>query len=255
MRVEGWLLDVSFSEGYAVLWIRAPGLGRVKLRERYMPYFYAEPRGKADELINLLGAQEHVVCATPETNESSGRGWDRATPQVGAVHEADFLHCLNYLSERRLKLMGRVLADADEEGTLRAIYPVESGPRAGLPPLSLLNFEAAKSRDHMVIKVLDRLLRPEYSFMGPVREVVHDFLDYFADVDPDVVCCESRDLEEVLRLGRLYTNRRFGCIRGGRPVLWSGRIHVEPSTYRRLGLEGLVERARLSRALQVSASA
>ena len=45
MRIEGWLLDISFAGDRAVLWIRDPERGRVELYDRYNPEFYAEPRG------------------------------------------------------------------------------------------------------------------------------------------------------------------------------------------------------------------
>ena len=277
MRAEGWLLDVRIAGAHAVLWVRDPDRGRVKLLDRYAPDFYAEPRGvDAEKLRRLFEEHEHVAGVTAERRVSSIRSPRETTvlrvrvdrvenyrrvlsqveslPWIGDVFDADLPHASKYICDRGLTPMGKLAAETDSDGLIRILSPVETGLEVEPPPLHVLRFRMETDGNQLVFTALDALMRPEYAFNGPARRVLRDFLDYFADVDPDIVCCSDGDLAALLRLGKLYRMRRFGTFQGGRPTLWGGRIHVRPSTYGRLGLAGLVERAQFTRApLRMSA--
>jgi len=270
MRVEGWLLDVCLAGDHVVLWVRDPDRGRVKLLDRYAPDFYAEPRGiEAEQLQHLLEEHEQIDRVTVERRVSSIRSLREATvlrvhvdrvesyrgvlsqveslPWVGDVFDADLPHALKYICDRGLVPMGKLAAEADGDGLVGFLSPVETGLEVEPPPLHVLCFRMDMDGGRIVVTTLDGLMRPEYVFSGPARQVLRDFLDYFADLDPDIVCCSDGDLAAVLRLGKLYRMRRFGIVHGGRPTLWGGRVHVRPSIYGRLGLAGLVERVQFTR--------
>ncbi len=270
MRVEGWLLDVHVAGGEAHLWIRDPERGRVEVLDGYAPDFYLEPRGVgAGRLRDMIEEHDHIVGVTVERRVSSIGEMkevdvvrvrvDRvetyrrvlaemeALRHVGEIYDSDLEHELKYLSDRHLTPLGRVIVEADEHGRVRAITPIETGLEIEPPPLHVLRFGMSLGDDDGAITTFDPALKAEYVFSGPTKRVLRDFLDHFADLDPDIVACRERDLASMLRLGRRYGLRRFGAVREGRPELYGGRAHVSLSTYGRLGLSGLVERIQYTR--------
>jgi len=270
MRFEGWLLDVRFAGDKAVLWVKDTDKGRVKLLDRYSPDFYVEPRGvEAERLLNLLEGYEILTGVTVERRISSIRDMrevkvlrvqvDRienyrrvlsqlgALPCIGETFDTDLPHALKYLCDRRLIPMGRVSIEADENRRIRSIASIPAGLEAEPPPFQVLCFGTNLGDDEGAVKTFDSSLEVEYVFSGPTRRILRDFLDYFADLDPDIVASSDGDLAEVLRLGKRYRLRRFGSAHGGKLDLWGGRAHVRLSTYSRLGLTGLVERVQYTR--------
>lgn len=271
MRAEGWLLDLRFEGDLAVLWVRDPEAGRVKLLDRYDPDFYAEPRGiDAERLQYLLEGHENISGVTVERRISSIRGLREATvlrvrvdrvenyrrvlaqvdalPLVGETFDSDLPHGLKYLCDRGLVPMGKVVVDSDADGRIRHLTPVEVGLEAEPPPFRVLCYRMDIDGDVAILTTHDELMQPEYEFRGSARRVLRNFLDYFADVDPDIVACSTRDLVALLGLGKLYRLRHFGEVSGGRPTLLGGRVHMELSTFSRFGLAGLVERVQFTRA-------
>jgi DNA polymerase elongation subunit (family B) len=270
MRIDGWLLDVSFEDSQAVLWVRDPELGRIKLNEPYYPELYAEPKGVAAEELKA-SIEEHpgirsvaVVkrVSTIRRNAESTvlrigtRGVDtfrdvarlvERLPLVARIYDADLSHELKYLSERGLTPFGAITVESDGEGGIRSIHATELGLDAHPPPIHVLSFEADTSRDHGSVTVLDRFMKPTYAFEGETEGVVRDFLDYFADEDPDVVCAGNASLGLIIRLGHVYESSRFGRLAGSEVELFGGRIHVEPYAWERLGFAGLVERSMFTR--------
>ena len=269
MRVEGLLLDVGFEGRDAVVWIRDPDKGRVKLRETYHPELYAEPKDVTpEELKTLLEEHPDVKDITIErkisTIERSGektvlkiRAKDADSfrsvyrlveymPLVARVYDSDLTHELKYLSERGLAPLSGVVAEADAEGRLTSIRAL--GLDMGIPPpsLRLLVFNAELGGDGGKVTTLDHAFQHEYTFEGTTRAILHDFLDYFADLDPDIVVAPSSQLASVLRAAARLGIRRFGS-GNGEPVLWAGRNHLVPPIFRRLGLAGLVERVLFTR--------
>jgi DNA polymerase elongation subunit (family B) len=97
------------------------------------------------------------------------------------------------------------------------------------------------------IHLFDDRLREEYLFTGSLRRVLCDFLDHWADMDPDVVVCRGKDLYDSLNLAREMDLRRFGAVGRDGPELYGGRVHVSFSTYGRLSLSGIVERVQYTR--------
>jgi DNA polymerase elongation subunit (family B) len=240
----------------------------VKLHDRYRPEFYVEPRGiEARELKGLLEEHEHLVGVSVERRVSSiedMRGIDvlrlrvdglehfrevkaemEAQRLVGGIYDADMEHELKYLADRDLAPLGRLVAEADDARNLKAVSQVSEGLTPEPPPLRVLRF--GMKRDDGIIMTFDPDLEVEYVFKGGERRVLRDFLDHFADLDPDIVACREGDLAAVLDLGREHRLRRFGVVRRGVPELWGGRAHVRLSTYGRLGLAGLVERVMYTR--------
>jgi len=242
----------------------------VKLLDRYTPEFYAEPKGvDAHRLMGLLEEHDDLAGASVERRASSireTRGVEvvrvrvcrvedyrrvlaqvEAMPCVGDVYDADLEHELKYLCDRRLVPMGRVAFEADGDRRVRSITPIPAGLEVEPPPLKALRFGMSVDGDEGTVTTYDHRLEAEYVFSGPARRALRDFLDHFADVDPDVVACRDKDLSAMLRLGRQHGLRRFGADRDGEPELWGGRAHVSLSTYGRLGLSGLVERVMYAR--------
>jgi DNA polymerase elongation subunit (family B) len=271
MRAEGWLLDVAFAGGQAVLWIRDPDRGRVKLLDRYRPDLFVEPRGvKAQQLKCLLEEHEHITLVTTERRLRSIGGSRRSTvlrvhvdevknyssvlaqvessPLVGEVFDADLPHATKYLSDRGLIPMGKAAAETDDEGLIRTLRLVETGLEVKPPPLSVLRFETEVNEDGMTVTAFNDPDGSEHVFRRSVSDALRDFLDHFVDVDPDIVCCSRGELTEMLRLGELHGTPPFGTIDGDRLRLRDGRVHVEPPVLDQLGLAGLVERAQYARA-------
>ncbi|UCH57281.1 MAG: hypothetical protein JSV18_08120, partial [Candidatus Bathyarchaeota archaeon] len=269
MKVDGWILDVGFEGDRAHLWIRDPERGRVKLHDRYTTDFYVEPLGmEAHRLRDLLEEHDLVAGVSVARRRSSIREmaetevvrvWvDRVEdyrpllrevdrmPCVAATYDADLEHELKYLCDRGLTPLGRVEIEA-EGRRVKSIEPVPRGLEVEPPPLSLLCFGMKLQGGEGEVLTFDENLEEEYTFTGLVRRVLSDFLDHFADLDPDIVACRSRDLEDLLNLGRLLGLRRFGRVTREGPVLWGGRAHVSLSTYGRLSLAGLVERVQYTR--------
>ncbi len=268
MRIEGWLLDVSFAGDRAVLWVRDPERGRVKLYDRYNPEFYAEPRGvEADRLRGLLEEHDSIAEITLErrcssiTNDSEievlrvhvdrVENYRRvlaqvdALPYVAETYDADLEHELKYLCDRRLIPMGKVEIEADGS-RVRSITAVPRGLEIRPPPFTLLCFGMKLGGAEGTVITFDESLEEEYVFTGPTRRIIRDFLDHFADVNPDIVACRDADLVKMFTFGRRY-DLRFGVVTPSGPRLWSGRAHVTLSTYSRLSLAGLVERVQYTR--------
>jgi DNA polymerase elongation subunit (family B) len=269
MRIEGWLLDVSFTGDQVVLWIREPERGRVKLCDRYNPEFYAEPKDiEAEQLRRLLEEHDNIAEVALELRCSSiaydaeievlrirvdrMENYRRvlaqvdAFPYVAETYDGDLEHELKYLCDRRLIPMGRASIEADGS-RLRSITPVPLGLEIKPPPFTLLPFGIKLRGDESTVIIFDENLEEHYVFAGPTKRVIRDFLDHFADVDPDIVACRDIDLQRLLALGRSHGLRRFDAVTPEGPTLWGGRAHVTLSTYGRLGLAGLVERVQYTR--------
>jgi len=240
----------------------------VKLHERYRPEFYVEPEGiEARELKGLLEEHEHLAGVSVERRIASiakMREIDVLRLQVesiehfrevkaemetqrlvGEVYDANMEHELKYLADRDLAPLGKLVAEADDALNMKKIIPVPEGMILEPPPLRVLRF--GMKRDDGAIMTFDPDLDVEHAFRGGIRKVLRDFLDHFADLDPDLIVCRVKDLVTVLRPGREHRLRRFGVVRRGVPELWGGRTHVRLSTYGRLGLAGLVERVMYTR--------
>jgi len=268
VRVEGWLLDIRVSGDEAHIWVRDPKRGRVKLFDRYRPDFYAEPRGmEASRLRDLLEEHDDLAGVTVECRLSSiqetkevevlrirvrdaGRFRRvqkeiQALPCIRETYDADMEHELRYLADRGLAPMGRITVEADGDRRIKSITPLPVGLELEPPPLEVLRF-GMRLEDGMIM-TFDPDLEVEHVFRGPTRRILRDFLDHFADLDPDIVASREIDLAAALQLGRDHGLRRFGAVRRGEPKLWGGRAHVSLSTYGRLGLSGLVERVMYAR--------
>jgi DNA polymerase I len=270
MKVDGWLLDVRLRKDGATLWVRTPDRGRVKLHDRYRPEFYAEPRGMdAAGLRDLLEEHDDISKITVEVRVGSiSDGKEvkvarirayriedyrrlhrevEAMPCVARTYDADLEHELKYLCDRALIPMGRVEVEADNRRHVRTISPAPKSLEVEPPPLSLLPFGLKLRGSEATVIAFDEDLEEEYVFDGPTRRALRDFLDHFADVDPDIVACREKDLSDLLNLGSLLRLRRFGTVTPDGPRLWGGRCHVSLSTYGRLSLAGLVERVQYTR--------
>ncbi|MCW3979179.1 MAG: hypothetical protein NWF12_05475, partial [Candidatus Bathyarchaeota archaeon] len=242
----------------------------MKLHDEYTPDFYAEPLGmEAERLRDLLEEHDNVtdidvvsrVSSIQEMSEvdvvrvrvDRVENYHRvlaevdSMPRVAETYDADVEHELKYLCDRELIPLGRVEIEADDDRVVRSIRPVHRGLEIEPPHLRLLCFGTKLRGDGGEILTFDENLEEEYVFSGPTRQILRDFLDHFADLDPDIVACRERDLERVLNLGRLHGLRRFGAVRPDGPELWGGRAHVGLSTYGRLSLAGLVERVQYTR--------
>ncbi|MGD2200011.1 MAG: DNA polymerase domain-containing protein [Candidatus Bathyarchaeota archaeon] len=267
MRIDGWLLDVRFEGDEAVLWVRDPERGRVELRDRYTPGFYAEPLGMtAGRLRDILEEHDLVAGVGLDNRRSSIREmeetavvWIRVDevknyrllqeevggmPCVATTYDTDLEHELKYLCDRALIPLSRVEIEA-EDGMVRSIIPVPRSLRVEPPPLRLLCFALKIWGSQGEVLTFDENLEEGYTFTGPVKQVLRDFWDHFADLDPDIVACREKDLEKLLTHPGDY--RRFGRVTGDGPVLYGGRAHVSLSTYGRLSLAGLVERVQYTR--------
>jgi DNA polymerase elongation subunit (family B) len=240
----------------------------VKLHDRYRPEFYVESRGiEARELKGLLEEHEHLVGVSLERRVASieemreidvlrlrvdslehfreVKAEMEAQCLVGEIYDADMEHELKYLADKGLAPLWKLVAEGDDARNLKAVTPVPEGLTLEPPPLRVLRF--GMKLDDGAIMTFDPDLEVEYIFKGGMRRVLRDFLDHFADLDPDIVACREEDLAAVLRLGKEHRLRRFGVVRRGVPELWGGRAHVSLSTYGRLGLAGLVERVMYTR--------
>jgi DNA polymerase elongation subunit (family B) len=267
VRVDGWLLDVRLEGDEAVLWIRNHQRGRVKLQDRYSPDFYAEPLGiSACRLRDLLEEHDLVAGASVACRRSSIRDMAETEvvsvrvdkvrnyrrlqeevegmPCVAATYDADLEHELKYLCDRGLTPFGR--AEIEVAGcNVRSIVPFPRALEVKPPPIRLLCFAMKLRGEKGEILTLDENLEEKYTFTGSSKQVLRDFLDHFADLDPDVVACHGWDLEELLT--RPGSHRRFGKVTKKGPVLYGGRAHVSLSTYGRLSLAGLIERVQYTR--------
>jgi DNA polymerase elongation subunit (family B) len=240
----------------------------VKLYDRYRPEFYIEPKGiQARELRRLLEENEHLARVSVERRVASIEYMreidvlrlqvDRlehfrdvkteiaAHRLVGEIYDDDMEHELKYLADRDLIPLGKIAAEADDARNLRMVMPLPGGLVLEPPPLRVLRF--GMKRDDETIMTFDPNLEVEHVFGGERRRMLRDFLDHFADVDPDLVACRKEDITAVLGLGRDHRLRHFGGVRCGVPELREGRAHVRLSTYGRLGLAGLVERVMYTR--------
>jgi len=240
----------------------------VKLHDRYRPEFYVEPKGiDARELKGLIEEHEHIAGVTVERRVASieemreievlriqvnslehfrdVKAELEAQRLVEETYDGDMEHELKYLADRNLVPLGKLIAEADDARNLKAVTPVPEGLTLEPPPLRVLRF--GMKTDEGAIMTFDPDFEVEYVFNGGEKSVIRDFLDHFADLDPDIVVCREADLAAVLRMDRDLRLRRFGIVRRGVPELWGGRAHVRLSTYGRLGLAGLVERVMYAR--------
>jgi DNA polymerase elongation subunit (family B) len=270
VRVDGWILDVGLKEDHVYIWIRDPDKGRVKLFDRYTPDFYAEPLGiTGEELRSLIEEHNHIAEIAVKKRRYSIRNMEEievaqirvdsvenyrgllkeveSMPCVAETYDTDLEHELKYLCERDLVPMDRVKIEADDWNRIRSIKPFPTGLEVDPPPLHLLCFGMKLQGESGEIITFDENLEEEYAFSGSTRQILKDFLDHFADLDPDIVACRDQDLEDMINLSRLLNLRRFGRLGRDGPVLWGGRAHVTLSTYSRLSLTGLVERVRYTR--------
>jgi DNA polymerase elongation subunit (family B) len=269
LKLEGWLLDVQLRENLAELWIRGDG-GRVKLRERYRPEFYVEPLAvPAEVLLDMLEEHPNIAGINIETRAAFiGQARkvrvlrikvDRVEnyrrllrevdkmPHIADVYDSDISHELKYMADRGLTPMGAVRVEVDSMEYVRSIKPVPRGREVEPPPLRPLIWGMKMEGMDATVHLFDDRLREEYRFTGPIRRTLTDFLDHWADVDPDMVVCRGKDLYDLLNLARDLDLRRFGSVSRDGLELYGGRIHVETSTYGRLSLSGIVERVQYTR--------
>ena len=170
----------------------------MKLHDRYRPEFYVEPRGiEARELKGLLEEHEHLAGVSVERRIASiedmreidvlrlrvdslehFRGVKaemEAQRLVEEIYDADMEHELRYLADRGLTPMGRVAVEADGDRRIRSITPLPLGLELEPPPLEVLRF-GMKLEDGM-ITTFDHALEVEYTFRGPARRILKDFLN------------------------------------------------------------------------------
>ena len=240
----------------------------MKLHDRYCPEFYIEPKGiQARELKRRLEEHEHLARVSVERRVASIEDMREidvlrlqvdslehfrevkaeiaAHRLVGEIYDADMEHELKYLADRNLVPLGKLVTEADDARNLRTVTPVPEGLMLEPPHLRVLRF--GMKRDDETVMTFDPDLEVEYVFRRNTEGALRNFLDHFADIDPDLVVCREEDLASVLRLGRDHRIRHFGDVHRGIPELWGGRAHVRLSTYGRLGLAGLVERVMYTR--------
>jgi len=150
--------------------------------------------------------------------------------------------------------MGKITAAAGRGGLIQSITPVREPLHPEPPPFKVLSFNLETGRAQSRVTVLDHLMQAKLVFQGQSRRVLSEFMMHLSNVDPDILACSSRSLVDLIRAGEQYGAHSIGVIRRGRPRLGAGRVHVDLSAYSRLGLAGLVERARFTRApLRISA--
>ena len=118
MRVEGWLTDVALRGDEAILWIRDPSGGRIRLTDRYHPDFYAEPRGVEPwELKSLLEEHPKIRGITVETRVSSiSRDGEKTVARSGSAGSR---------TSARSRIRSR--RSPSSPGSTTSTYPTSSG--------------------------------------------------------------------------------------------------------------------------------
>ena len=269
MRHEGWLLDVQVKSDHAELWIKTRE-ERIKLKDRCRPELYAEPMDVEPEtLLEMLEEHPHIASISIE-RRATYIGRTRLIPVlrirvdrlenyrkvlydldrtrfVADLYDSDIKHEIKHLADRGLMPMGRVVVEADSRGWIRSITSQPRGLDIEPPPLRLLSWGLKMDGLKSTIYTFNERLEKEYTFTGSLKETFSDFLDHWADLDPDIVACREKDLIDLLNLSRELELRRFGAVNRNSIQLYGGRIHVSLSTYGRMSLSGIVERVQYTR--------
>jgi len=270
VRHDGWLLDVQAKSNYMELWIRTQDGGRIKLRERCRPEFYAEPIDVEPEVLLEMLEEHPNIAGISIEQRATYIGRARMAPVlrirvdrlenyrrvlydldrtrfVADIYDADIKHELKYLADRGLMPMGRVVVEADSQGWIRSITSLPRGLKIEPPPIRLLCWGLKLDGLKATISIFNQRLEVEYTFTGGIKSTLTGFLDHWADLDPDVVACREKDLIVLLNMSRELDLRRFGAVNRTGVELYGGRVHVSLSTYGRMSLSGIVERVQYTR--------
>jgi DNA polymerase elongation subunit (family B) len=261
-------LDIQITNKGVQLWIRDSNNRRIKLYDNYHPEFFIEPIGiRASVFKELLEEHEYLFRISTEKRVSSIQKMKEIevlrlqtisleyfykilsemerSPFVKKCYDSDIEQELKYLADRDLIPFGKIKIVTDEDRNIIKLKPVPENLRVKPPPLTVLRF--GMDLKGGLIVTFDPELEVEYVFRGKTQTAVGDFLDHFAEVNPDIIACREKDLVRVLQLSKEFRLRRLGVILKGIPRLWGGRAHVKLTTYGRMALAGLVERVMYTR--------
>jgi len=277
MRGRGWLLDAYLEGGDAVLWLKNLDGRPIRLRERYRPRFYAAPRRdiKPEELAAML--EEHpgvhsasveqryltlrrrrlvdVVRTAVNATEELGtvKAWAGRLGKVESLYDVGLTQLQWYLFRRGVAPTEMVEWEGSD-GTLATIWALDDGLSVEPPPFKALIFHAAHDRPIDKVTVYDDRLNPHQTIEGGEVRVLNLFRELVEERDPDLLVAENvketaRNLLHRTQVSGL--NTRLG--RAGEETP-RGRVLLELSTFRAIGLAGLVERARFTMApMEISA--
>ena len=270
MRGRGWLLDAYVEGGEAVLWLKTGEGEAVRLTDRYRPEFYAEPRNgvRPEELVARLEEHPAVYSVSAErgfvslsrrrlievirVKACSARELPAAVEYARGLRETGALYDVG-LSPVQWYLFRRGVAPSDMVewrgvgGALEEIRALDDGMAVEPPPFKALVFHAPRSGP-IEITVYDGEMRPLQTLEGGEARVLTGFGELVEERDPDLLVAE--DITETVR-NLLRRARDLGLeIRLGRDGEEGprGRVMLELFPFIRIGLAGLVERARFTMA-------
>ncbi len=236
--------------------------------DNYYPEFFVEPTGiKASVFKELLEEHEYLIGISIEKRLASIQKMKEievlrvrtanldfykkilsemeSSPFVKKCYDSDIEQEIKYLADKDLIPFGKIKVVTDEARNLIKLKSIPQNFIVKPPPLTVLRFGMGLKEGLVV--TFDSELEVEYIFRGRTQTAVRDFLDHFADLDPDIIACREEDLVKILHLSKEFRSRKFGIIQNGIPNLWGGRAHVKLTTYGRLALAGLVERVIYTR--------
>jgi len=261
VQVRGILLDVVVEDGWATLWLKTRE-GRMRIRDRHRPCFYAAPR-RREALTRALEEHPHILDLDMEPRYASLEARVKtpfvkivvdspgSLPKVarlagkyGEVFDADLSPTQRFIADHGLIPLAMVEAEVTQRGeaySLRAPPPPRS---VAPPPLEVLCFRAGFGDQPWFTTYQDGVVVDE-TFRG--GDALPRFLGYVEELDPDIVASPLSHLRGLLRAAVSYGYTGLGDPTGKRPVLYGGRVYVGLREYSRLGLPGLVERVMYTR--------
>jgi DNA polymerase elongation subunit (family B) len=266
MRLEGWLLDISFRDNEALLWVKTEK-ARVQLLDTYSPDIYVLPEDVSNErFMELFDEHENILCiekkmrfkSISDTKKSlvlrvcvdsvdHYRGVLRLVEKYAEVFDSDISHTQRYLADRSLVPFGTVLAEVNERNQIQSISQVPVGLDVEPPSFKVLRFEVSHEEKKLNFITLDEGMQQEYRFSGGELETIQSFTAYIMERDPDMLCCLESDMKKLLKLGIKHKLPILGVFSRKSFHLSEGRVFLNLISYRRMSLAGMVERIQYTR--------
>ncbi|MBO3803122.1 MAG: hypothetical protein JTT11_04505 [Candidatus Brockarchaeota archaeon] len=223
MKRAGWILDVYVEEEGAVVWLLAADGPRLKLTDRYRPFFRVLPKegferevfnalagtpNVADvrleeKRVNLEGEKGKLIAVTLDGLGCYGRivGAAENAAGVKGVYDADLLHVQKYVFTRLgVAPTGKVEVE-HEGGRLVSAKPLDDSSEVAPPPFTVLSFcievegpfQTRRAGRDPVASITARCGEEAFKLDGEEPEVLEGFQSLVREKDPDFLVCPECD--------------------------------------------------------------
>lgn len=266
--MKGWLLDPYINGKYAIMWFRLKNGHVIQLKDRYYPTFLAQPKKEytVDD-ISWLFNEHPFVHSTKivERHPSLRRERKEKIVQVKVDASDDLDAVLRYAKRlhevqeiyntglipiqwhliHRETPPSSLCEITESQGIIKTVNRLNDDHQLKPPPFNIIKFTIPDKGEINEIIIQDEWLDPVTTLKGDEKQVLSDFQTHLNETDPDMLVTDIplNTTRHMIRKARKNNvDLRFG--REG--FRYRGRILVGSSSFKDMGIAGLVERARFT---------